>query len=134
MVYPISTRWGSLCPPHYYLPLPHGFLDLPTTLLTFLCISLSPSEARKYSKKSTRKLVNRAIFSLSILVIWKLKWNLNYFKQTKAKMFKWALFVKIFKIELLLTTRFHEKPISNSDFFLTNQIVFMKNQKPIEII
>ena len=75
-----SKRWKVL-----YFPLPYGFSDPPTTLLTFLCISLSPSEARKYSKKSTRKLVNRAIFSVSILVIWKLKWNLNYFKQTKAK-------------------------------------------------
>ena len=29
---PISTRWTKSSPPHFYLPPPPGFLDLPTAL------------------------------------------------------------------------------------------------------
>ena len=49
-------------------------------LLTFLCISLSPSEARRYSKKSIRNPVKSCIFSGSAFEICNRRgkyWNIN---------------------------------------------------------
>ena len=70
-VNPISTRGGRLCSPHYYLPHPPGFSDLPTSLssvhCTRHCTSTNTIDIKHQNSRMARQDTSSYITELSIL-------------------------------------------------------------------